>query len=434
MTNRTFWFKVAIVLLLAQSSVVSRLLHATPYQQNAKGNPAEQDKLLSGQPFSLAQILGLLDVHPDRLSKAIQNRGLSFEATPENLESLKKAGASDKLIDLIRHRAPPKQVVSVAPTPAPSGNLVLKCSPAECTISIDGRPRGSTKRGTLEIKGLRQKEVVVDFEKDGYIGQQKTIAIIDGKDVSGAAELEATEATKEQFGADLLSMTIQALGGDAGLKDLASLSASGAAVVWNKDGQRSDWTLNTLLKLPDMALFDLQGSVANFWLSLVGDKYKSGGDRKKLGELLGAGSTDKNRSPGGGEFDSSLRIFRDFQVSALVARMRSSGFRASAISREADDKGESHLRAAGNAEVYEVTLDNDKFPTRMMYESELGLGTGMEIVYSNYKDVGKGKYPLTMVIKLPDAPHHGMEVRFENAMLSADLKEKDFNGRFKPKK
>ena len=183
-----------------------------------------------------------------------------------------------------------------------------------------------------------------------------------------------------------------------------------------------------------MALFDLEGSSPGFWLSLVGDKYKSGGNRKKLGGLLGGGSSDTNHSLEGGEFDSSLRVFRDFQIAALVDRVRSRGFRVSAVSHEEDDKGESHLRAAATAEIYELTLDHDKLPTRMKYESELGLGTGMEIVYSGYKDVGKGKYPLTMVIKLPDAPHHGMEVRFESAMPSADLREKDFNGRIKPRK
>jgi hypothetical protein len=229
-------------------------------------------------------------------------------------------------------------------------------------------------------------------------------------------------------------MAIQALGGDAGLKDVASLSASGAAVFWNKEGQRSDWTLNTLLKLPDMALFDLEGSAANFWLSLVGDKYKSGGDRKKLGGLLGSSSTDKNRSLEAGEFDSGLRIFRDYQVSALLDRIKTKGFRLSAASREADDKGELHVKAAGNAEAYEITLGSDKLPMRVTYQSELGLGSGTEVVYSNYKDAGKGKYPLTMVIKLPDAPHHGMEVQFENATPASDLKDKDFAQRPKPRK
>jgi len=438
MSNRTFWCEIAIVVVLAPITVLCGLLSAAPFQQSAPGNQKapEQDRLLSGQPFSLEQIRGLLDVHPDRLSKAILNRGLAFEATPENLESLRKSGASERLIDIIRQRArarvqplPPPPLL-----PPPAGGIVLKCSPAECNIAIDGKPNGSTKSGSLEIQGLPPREIVVDFERDGYIGQQKTIAIQEGKDVSAEAALEPSEATKAQFGADLLSMAVQALGGDTGLKDVASLSASGAAVVWNKEGQRSDWTVNTLLKLPDMALFDFEGSSASFWLSLVGDKYKSGGDRKKLGVIGAGGGAERGRILAGGDYDSSLRVFRDFQVSALVGRLKTNGFRLSAMSREEDDKGELHLRAVGTAEAYELTLATEKLPMRMTYESELGLGSGMEIVYSNYKDVGKGKYPLTTVIKLPDAPHRGMEVRFENVTLATDLREKDFNTRFKPRK
>ena len=437
MTHRSLpCLVIATTLLLTQTPVVLQPLLAAPYQQGAtpgKQNAAEQDRLLSGPPFSLAQILGLLDVHPDRLSKAITNRGLTFEATPENLEALKKAGASEKLLDLIRRRAP---VISPPPPPpAPSGNIAVKCSPAECNISLDGKSNGQTKGGIMEIKGLPVKDILVDFERDGYIGQQKSIAILDGKDVSAEAELEPSEATKEQFGADLWSMTLQALGGDAGLTDVASITASGAVALWNKDGQRSDWTLSTLLKLPSMVLFDLEGSSTNFWISLIGDKYKSGGDRKGFSALFGGGAaSDKNRILLEGDFDSDLRVFRDFQVSTFVGRIKSGGFRLSAASHDGDDNGEFHLRAAGNAEAYDITLSNEKLPVRMKYESALGLGSGMEVVYSDYKAAGRGEYPMTMLIKLSDAPHHGMEVKFEGATVTPDLREKDFNARPKPRK
>jgi hypothetical protein len=105
-----------------------------------------------------------------------------------------------------------------------------------------------------------------------------------------------------------------------------------------------------------------------------------------------------------------------------------------AASPHEDDKGEFHLRATGNSESYELTLEKEKRLMRMKYESELGLGSGMEIIYSDYKDAGKGKYPLTTVIKLPDAPHHGMEVHFESVTVTPDLREKDFKGRFKARK
>jgi hypothetical protein len=191
-------------------------------------------------------------------------------------------------------------------------------------------------------------------------------------------------------------------------------------VLWDKDGQRSDWTLNTLVKLPDMALFDLEGSSASFWISLVGDKYKSGGD--------------KNRGQTGGEFDSGLRVFRDFQMAALIGRLKSGEFRVSASTQQQDEAGELHLNATGKAEGYVLTLDNNKLPMRLQFNSELGLGSGMEVLYSNFTSAGKGKYPLAMVIKLPDAPHHGMEIQLEKVALNAELREKDFGHKFKAKK
>jgi hypothetical protein len=247
MSKWTFWHKVAVGLVLAQSCLLTRL-PATPFPQGVPANQkaAEQDPFLSGPRLSLERILGAVDVPPERLSTAIRNRGLTFEATPQNIESLKRAGLSEKVIDAVRKAAPYKPPPPPPPPPL-VGSIALKCSPAECNVNIDGKPKGSTTGGALAIRELPPGEIVVDFERDGYIGQQKTIAIEAGKDVSAEAALEPSEATKGQFGTDLLSMAVQALGGDAGLKDVGSLSASGAVVLWNKEGQRSDWTLNALV-------------------------------------------------------------------------------------------------------------------------------------------------------------------------------------------
>jgi hypothetical protein len=432
-TQRTLQYEiVAAALLLCQAGFVSRPLLAAPFQ-TAKKNVKEQDKLLSGAPFSLEQIVGLLDVHPDRLSKAIQNRGLNFEATQENMEALRRAGASDKLIDLVRHRAPAK-IVAKAPPPPRVGNLVVKCSPAECNIGIDGALRGPTMNGTLEINDLPPKDVVVDFEKDGYVGQQKTVSVLAGTNVSSEAKLDPSEATKAQFGAESLSMAVQALGGDAGLSVTRSLFGAGTAVVWDKAGKRSDWTLDALVGVPNMALLELEGSNAKFWVALIGDKYKSGGDRTKLASLFGAPAADKNRAIGSGEFDASLRAYRDFQVSALIARIQRGGYSLSAVTSGQDATGEFHFGARGNGESYDLTLDSEKLPVRLKYTSEAKPENSLECVYSAYKAAGKGKYPSATEIKFADAPHHGIEVKLDSITLVEDLREKDFNGHYRPKK
>jgi hypothetical protein len=433
-TQRTLQYEiVAAALLLCQAGFVSGPLLASPFQA-AKKNLKEQDKLLSGPPFSLEQIVGLLDVHPDRLSKAIQNRGLNFEATPENTQVLRKAGASDKLLDLILHHAPVKIVAKAPPSLPRVGNLVVKCSPAECNIGIDGTSRGSTINGTLEINDLPLKDVVVDFEKAGYVGQQKTVSVLSGTNVSSQAELDPSEATKAQFGAELLSMTVQALGGDAGLSATRSLFGAGAAVVWDKAGKRSDWTLDALVGVPNMALLELEGSNAKFWVALIGEKYKSGGDRTKLASLFGAPAADKNRAIGSGELDASLRAYRDFQVSALIARIQRGGFSLSANTSDQDAAGEFHLGAMGHGESYDLTLDSEKLPVRLKYSSEAKPGIGLECVYSGFKAAGKGRYPSATEIKLADAPHHGIEVKLDSVTLVEDLREKDFNGHYRPKK
>lgn len=420
---------IAIVILSAFCIGVRWPLFAAPVPQ--KKTAKEQDKLFTGPPFTVEAILKLVDVYPDRLIQAITKRGLSFVATPENVEALRKGGASEKLIEAIARRAPYKPAPSERPriVPPTGGNLVVKCAPAECGIRIDGVPGGTTTNGSLEIKNLPPKEVAVDFEKDGYIGVQKTVTILQSAEVFTEAQLEPSDATKAQLGSELTASMAQALGGEQGLADVTSLYASGAAVLWNTAGQRSDWTLKTLLKLPNMVLFDLEGSDAKFWVSLVGDKYKSGGDRNKLVGVLGGGA-DKDR----GEFDTTLRLYRDYQIAALVNRIRSAAFRVLANSLDQDDKEQFHLRALGNTETYELTLDHDKLPTFLKVESQLGLGTGVEFAYSDYKDAGKGKYPSTIEIKLADGDHHGIEVRLEKLTIAADLKEKDFNGRVKPRK
>jgi hypothetical protein len=419
MKNRCLRRVITSVLFLVQTPVVLRA-QAQPHQRKpaSENQNSTNPDFFSGPPFSLQQIIGLLHVFPARLSQAITKRGIAFEATPENLLRLKNAGLPAEVVNTIRNLAPPRSAQPVVPPSPRHGTLVVKCAPSECDISIDGKQEGATRHGTLEIKGLPLKAVVVDFQKSGYIGQQKKVSISADENAPCVAELEPTNSTKEQFGAELLSMATHSLGGDSGLKDTASLWASGAAVFWNKDGKRTDWTLNALLKLPDMVLFDFQGFNISFWLSLIDDKRKSGGNWKKVGDTS--------------DFDTDLRVFRDFQVAALLDRIKNQAFRLSAVSQGEDDNGEFHLHATGNVEAYEVVLAHDGLPVRVEDESALGLGT--KIIYSNYTGASNGKYPLTMVIQLPDSAHHGLEVQFEKVTPRPDLREKDFNGRYKPPK
>jgi hypothetical protein len=183
-------------------------------------------------------------------------------------------------------------------------------------------------------------------------------------------------------------------------------------VLWNKEGKRSDWTVRTLVKLPDMVLFDLEAPNGNGWLSLVADEYRTGGNAKKIADIA--------------EFSSALRVFREFQLARLIPRINKTNFRVSTPSAEPDSAGEFHLTATSEIDAYDITLTRDSLPLRISYESKLGLGSGRQAAYSGYFDAGKGKYPRVVVIKLPDAPQHGIELRFEKMATDTTLDEKDF--------
>ena len=413
--------RMTAALLAMQALFAWMPAFSSPFQgkKNSRSqNPPERDRFLNGAPFSFEQLVGILDVHPDRLAAALKNRGISFEANPSNLAALKKAGASNELINLIRRiAAPPPSTPVVAKSV--TGSLIVKCAPVECSIRLDGKTLGTTQKGVLALAHLPVKKVAIDFDKEGYVGQQKIVAIVEGTEASAEAVLEPTSATMEQFGARTLAKAIEALGGQAGLQDTESISAAGAVVLWNKAGKRSDWSLRALLKSPDMVLFDLDAPNMSGWLSWVADEYKSGGNAKKIAELA--------------DFSSAIRVFREFQLARLLNRISQAEFQVSAASPDPDPAGELHLTAAGKIGVYDFTIASDGLPVQVKYESKLGLGSGTQTAYSGYASVGKGKYPSILVIKLADAPQHGMELRFEKISPEPKLEAKDFKA-YKPRR
>src|SRR5581483_9973962 len=148
--------------------------------QRAGRTKAKVDPFVSGAPFTLDQVQRLLaqDAIPIRRRKeAIQNRGVDFAMSAEVVDQLKKSGATDDLLELIETKAKPVSAPAPAPKHHPAGGLIASCEPQECVISLNGTPRGSTDHGVMEFAGLSPGSWVVDFSRDGYIGQQTKVTI-----------------------------------------------------------------------------------------------------------------------------------------------------------------------------------------------------------------------------------------------------------------
>src|SRR5260370_13873525 len=114
------------------------------------------DPFLSGAPFTFEQVLRLLaqDAIPlRRRREAIQNRGLAFSPSPEEIDKLKSLGASEEMLKAIKGKAAPV-AVSLPPQPRPAGRISLTCAPAEREISLNRTSLVPTHAVILELASL----------------------------------------------------------------------------------------------------------------------------------------------------------------------------------------------------------------------------------------------------------------------------------------
>ena len=142
---------------------------AAPSDQKPAHGKKSSDPFLTGDPFTLDQMLLLLkqDAIPLRRRKeAIESRGVDFALSSDTLSKLQSAGATDEILDVIKSKAKPvAPAVAAAPKPVAKGMLNLTCAPAECQVSLNGTTIGPTAGGKLEVAGLTPGNWVVDFAR-----------------------------------------------------------------------------------------------------------------------------------------------------------------------------------------------------------------------------------------------------------------------------
>lgn len=380
------------------------------------GKKAQEDPFFSGPAFSLDDILQRVGVIADkRLATAIERRGVNFSPSPADYDRLKQAGAGAEILHVIQAKAPPPPPSPPPPKPKPeprAGPLNLACAPPDCEVSVNGRSHGRTIDGKLQVRDLPPGEAVIDFSKQGFESQQVTVALRPGMPAGRAVTLKPTPVTQAAFGKQLLGKMIDHLGGDAGLQQASLLTASGNASLWIA-GQRTDWQVTSKLKLPDMALVEINGAKQKWWTSVNAGESKSDGTRRMAG------------GPVALEMEKLARLYRDYQLGALTARLQKMNVSAPQAAPEPD--GTWLMRAAGPDGVYKITLDKDLNPQRVVYESPSGLGSGLEVLYLDYQGIQKTIYPKSMTIKFADQQQHGLELRFSDIQLQPKLTDKDFH-------
>lgn len=384
------------------------LCHAALSQSKAsKGD----DPFFTGAPFSLNDLLQRVGVIADRrLSIAIERRGISFAPSQADLDKLKQAGASEELLTRIKVKAPPPPKPVIPVKPAIAGPMTLQCVPAECEISINGKPRGTTSRGSLTVEGLPAADTVIDFKKEGFEGQQISVAVRPSVLSAHSVKLKPTATHQASLGKDLLAKMTEKLGGAAALQQASGTTSSGSAVLWQSGGQKTEWKILARLKLPKMSYLEINGNGMKWWTSVSGDDVKADGSKQMRG------------GPVAGEMEKLALVYRDYQPAALVARLKT--MHLTAPDGVAEASGAWRLHAAADGEgALNVFLTPEYTPMRVVSES----GAGAEIIYADYAIVQKAWYPKSMTIKFPDQTQHGLEIHFTQVRFDPKLSDRDLH-------
>ncbi|HLX46009.1 MAG TPA: hypothetical protein VKR43_21340 [Bryobacteraceae bacterium] len=384
------------------------ICHAAFAQPQAGKAGKGDDAFFTGAPFSLNDLLQRVGVIADkRLAIAIERRGVSFSPTQADLDKLKQAGASEELLLRIRVKAPPPKVAPPPPKPALAGPMTLQCTPGDCEIAVNGKPRGTTARGVLVVDGLPAGDTVIDFKKDGFEGQQLSVTARANAASSHSVRLKPTAAHQASLGKDLLAKMTEKLGGASAFQQASGMTASGNAVLVQSGGQKTEWKVLARLKLPKMSYLEINANGMKWWDSLSGADIKAEGSKQMRG------------GPVAGEMEKLTRLYRDYQPAMLVQRLQT--MRLTAPDGVAEPSGAWLLHAAAENGSLDVFLTPEYTPMRVVSES----ATGVEVLYADYAIVQKAWYPKSMTMKFTDALHsfeiHFNQVRFDPKLSDREL-------------
>ena len=413
-----FWKVIFLALVFAWSSQAQTT--RVPSKPAVTGKTS--DPFLNGPAFKLEQVVQLLRqsaIPLTRRKEAIQRRGLDFVVSSEAIEKLKAAGASEDMLKLMKTKGksttatltpPPPSAAPPPPPPKrqPVGRLVISCEPAECEVSVNSTPRGRTVGGRMEIAEFPVGNAVIELKKDGYVTRPATVAVEEDKAASVTAALDPTLATQQLFGTQLFQKVIEALGGADGVKELATVQATGSTIVWSCDNKSLRWTL-LMRNRPDRALFQATSSRSTLHEVLfVGSEYKTG----------------KKKDPDALDLATDFGAIRDNQLSALLAKLTNPRFKMRANHATPFAVEEFNLFAEEGTETISIGLDKDMLPQRIRIITATGVGSG-SINYSDYAKTGKTFYPKSLQIK-PDGWQHGIDAHFDRVQLNPNLDDKDY--------
>lgn len=402
---------------------------AIAFMQGAFGLYAQRQRpaaATSCPSFSFERLLELTKaaqsknppVSINALPKYVKQCGLAFKPTPENVEQLRAAGATEPLMEAVGDvsgvvttpNAPPPVVEEVKK----EGSLSVTCKPVECTVMIDGKESGTTDQGELKEIKLPEGKYTISAKSPEHIPdtEGQVIEIHDRSSISVIFTFEQDTAALARQGNALLTSMIIALGGENGMRDAAFFKGVGRIEVHDKSGKPTSWDIDALVRFPNDARFNT---------SRYGKQYQLWKEE--------SGFMWRQKNLKGQEFhdlEDGLRYGLEAHLAQQVQLFRGPGVRVTADKFTVPPGEDPVFRVTDGSYTYRVTLNTESRPKEIVLESG-GLRTGTKWVYADYEQKGAGFVPLTTAVLLPGSGLKGVEVKYRTVELNpANVKPSDF--------
>ena len=144
------------------------------------------------KPFTKQDILYLLknEVPTANIEKNAREHGIAFELTPETESELRRAGAKESLLQVLRelvlHPAGPPA------RPRASSILLIETNPGGVQVYVDDEPVGTTSsQGRLRLSQFTPGEHRVRLSLAGYRDHEQSVELVAGQTARVAATLAA---------------------------------------------------------------------------------------------------------------------------------------------------------------------------------------------------------------------------------------------------
>lgn len=209
-------------------------LGTVAWSARVSGRPASK-------PLTKGDVIDLLkgDVLPQRVGEVARERGIDFEVTSQVEGELRRAGATDDLIETLRNLAPKQH------------GIQIEVTPGDAEVYVDDERQGKTSpEGRLKITTLAPGQHRIRVALEGYRDFETTVEIKRGEMTRVVTQLQSsgsatspggpsTTSVTDNSGRALMARVIEGLGGKAKVDSIKSFQMWGSAVFHLPQGDIS---------------------------------------------------------------------------------------------------------------------------------------------------------------------------------------------------